>query len=75
MDDNVLQYNTKDSTSNQVNSARQEHSNHKDKTTLANELNVEVFDDAFSNDDANNQFIFNEYGDLSPRQTPKKIQE
>ncbi|CDW78775.1 UNKNOWN [Stylonychia lemnae] len=69
LDDNELEYDK--SNTPLPNSARQESSNQKDKT-LAHEINVEAFDDAFSNDDANNQFIFNEHGELSPRYTPNK---
>lgn len=53
-----------------MNSAREE-SSRKGKNSLANELNVEVFDEAFSNDDASNDFIFND-GENSPKYTPKK---
>eukprot|EP00347_Sterkiella_histriomuscorum_P003651 403363473 len=66
----AIQYD-KEKVLNQPSSARQELSNQKDKT-LANELNVEVFDDVFSNDDANNQFIFNDPNEQSPRYTPHK---
>lgn len=44
-------------------------SNQKDKT-LANELNVEAFDDAFSNDEGATNFIFQDPNENSPRQTP-----